>query len=99
MEKQLVQFNFPGMTAQQYEQVMDELQNTGHSEIQGRIHHVSVVKDNGIQVVGVWESQEDFNSFTNIVMPIFNKFGIAPVQPTVTPVYYEYSGMEANVNP
>ena len=99
MEKQLVQFNFPDMTAQQYEQVMDELQNTGHSEIQGRIHHVSAVKGNGIQVVGVWESTEAFNNFTKIIMPIFSKFGITPVQPTVTPVYYEYSAMEANVNP
>jgi len=99
MEKQLVQFNFPGMTAQQYEQVMDELKNTGHSEVKGRIHHVTVVKDNGIQVIGVWESTEDFNNFTKIVMPIFSKFGIPPVQPTVTPVYYEYSGMEANENP
>lgn len=98
MKKQLVQFNFHGMTAQQYEQIMDELRNTGHSEIPGRIHHVSTIKDNGIQVVGIWESREAFDNFTQIIRPIFSKFGISPVQPTITPVYYEYSGMEVNVN-
>lgn len=98
MKKQLVQFDFKGMTAQQYNQVMDELRNTGHSEIQGRIHHTSIVKDNGIQVVGVWESPETFENFTKIVIPIFNKFGITPVQPTITPVYYEYSGIEVHAN-
>jgi heme-degrading monooxygenase HmoA len=98
MKKLLVQFNFPGMSAQQYEQVMNELINTGHSEIAGRIHHASTKKDNGVQVIGIWESRDAFDNFGKIVGPIFNKFGIPPVQPSISPVYYEYSGMESNAH-
>jgi hypothetical protein len=96
MKKQLVQFNFPGMTAQQYEQVMDELRRTGHSEVPGRIHHVSAVQGNSIQVVGIWETRETFDNFGKIVQPIFEKFSVPQVQPTITSVYYEYSGVGAN---
>ena len=98
MKKQLIQFNFPGMTAHQYEQVMDELRNTGHSEVPGRIHHVSTVQGNNIQVVGVWESREAFDNFGTIIQPIFRKFGVPQVQPTITSVYYEYSGIEGSAN-
>jgi heme-degrading monooxygenase HmoA len=98
MKKQLVQFDFSGMSVQQYEQVMNELIKTGHSEIPGRIHHVSTTNNKGVQVVGIWESLEAFDNFGKIVGPIFNKFGIPSVQPSVTPVYYEYSGAEASGN-
>lgn len=98
MKKQLVQFNFTGMSVQQYDQVMDELRKTGHSEIPGRIYHVSTIQDNGMQVIGVWESREAFDNFGKIIQPIFNKLGVRQVQPTITPVYYEYVGVEAHVN-
>jgi len=99
MKKQLVQFNFPGMTEKQYDQIIDELRKTGHSDIPGRIHHVSTIQNNGCQVIGVWESRELFEDFNGkILQPILNKLGIRQVQPNITPVYYEYSGVNVKVN-
>lgn len=98
MKKQLVQFNYAGMTVQQYDQIMDELRKTGHSEVPGRIHHVATIQDKGMQVIDVWESREAYDNFNNILMPISNKLGVRQVQPTITPVHSEYSGVGVNVN-
>lgn len=98
MNKQLVQFNFTGMTAQQYGNVMDELQRD-NPYVKGRIHHVSCIKGNDIQVIGVWESRETFDNFFNQTLtPLFSRHGLNLEQPTILPVHYEYSGVEANVS-
>lgn len=98
MNKQLVQFSFTGMTPQQYDNVMNEL-NRSNPDVPGRIHHISCIRDNVIQVIGVWESREAFDNFYNqILNPIFSRQGLRLVQPTILPLHYEYSGVEANVS-
>ncbi len=43
--------------------------------------------------VNVWESEEAFNKFGETLMPIMGKLGVAIVQPVITPVHYEYTGV------
>lgn len=97
MRKQLIQFTFPGMSEKQYDQVWDELRRSGHSNPPGLIHHVSSFQNNNCLVFDVWESSEAFDIFGNVLLPILNKLGIRQVQPTITPVHYEHSGVEANI--
>lgn len=98
MNKQLVQFDFQVMNAQQYGNVMDNLRRT-NPDVPGRIYHVSCVKGNDIQVLGVWESRETFDDFYNqILTPLFNRLGLSLPQPKLLSVHYEYSGVEANVS-
>ena len=92
MEKQLVQFNVPGMTAGQYDQCWDELRKAGQEHPDGLIYHVGAQQGNNWVVVDVWESLEQFNKFGETLMPIMNKVGITQVPPVITPVYYELSG-------
>ena len=91
MKKILVQFNIPDMTTQKYDQCWEEMRNTGHSNPKGLLHHVSSNQGNNMIAIDVWESEEAFNEFGNVLMPLFQKFGIPPTQPVITPVYYEYS--------
>jgi len=91
MEKIMVQFDFPKMTAKQYEQVWQDLRAAGHENPKGLIHHVSAQIDNGMKVVDVWENADKFNEFGQTLMPILNKNGITPTQPTVLPLNYEYT--------
>ena len=92
MKKILVQFTIPGMTTQQYEQCWEEMRNSGHANPTGLLHHVSAQQGNNMIAVDVWESEETFNNFSQVLMPIFVKAGVTPVQPVVTPVLFEYSG-------
>jgi len=98
MNKQIVQFIFPGMTAQQYGNVMDTLHKE-NPDVPGRIHHISCIKGNDIQVIGVWESIQTFNNFYNqILTPLFKRQGLKLSTPTIMSLYNEYSGVEANVS-
>lgn len=98
MNKQLVQFNFPGLTEKQYDQVWSELRRAGHSNPSGLIHHVSAFENNNCLVFDVWESPEAFNEFGKILMPILYKIGINEPKPMMTPVLNELSFVETNVN-
>lgn len=93
MKKQLVQFNFPGVTSKLYDQVWEGLRNAGQSNPAGLLHHAGAQQGNNFTVIDIWESTEAFNKFGETLIPIMNKLGIAQVQPVITPVHYEYTGI------
>ena len=96
MEKVMVQFNFPGMTAKQYDQCWDELRKAGHANPAGLLHHVGAQQGNNWAVVDVWESENAFNKFGETLVPILNKIGVSEVQPVITPVHYELAGLKTS---
>ena len=94
MERVIVQFNIPGGTAQQYDQVWEELRRAGHSNPLGLHHHIGAQQGKNWLVVDVWESREAFNNFSKILMPILKKVGLNVEQttPVITSLYSEYEG-------
>ena len=92
MEKQLILFRVPGMTAKQYDQCWDELRKVGMQNPPGLIHHVGAQLGDSWVVVDVWESLEAFNKFGETLMPILTKAGVTQVQPEIAPVHYELFG-------
>lgn len=99
MKKQLIQFKFPDMTAKKYDQCWDELRKAGKANPTGRIYHVASQQGDNWVVIDVWESIEAFNKFGETLIPILNKLGVAVAKnpPTITPVYYELTGVDAVV--
>ncbi len=93
MQKVITQFNVPGMTAKQYDQVMKDLAAAGHAEVKERISHVATEIPNDWLVIDIWKSGEALNEFAGILMPIFIKNGVTPPQPTVLPVYNNHVTM------
>ncbi|HAH26082.1 MAG TPA: hypothetical protein DCL77_20365 [Prolixibacteraceae bacterium] len=98
MKKQLIQFNFPGMTERQYDQVWDEIRRAGHPSPAGLVHHICSFRDNNCLIFDVWESREAFDRFGKVLMPILYKLGVDEVNPKITPVHYEISGVDATVS-
>lgn len=88
MQKVIAQFNVPGMTAQQYDNVMADLQNAGQGNPASRLSHVASKLPNGWLVIDIWESGESLNEFAQTLMPILIKNGVTPPQPSVLPVYH-----------
>ncbi len=92
MEKQLVQFRIPDMTAKQYDQCWDDLRDLGMQNPPGLIHHVGAQLGDGMVVTDVWESMDAFAKFGETLMPILAKMGIAESKPEILPVHYEVFG-------
>ncbi len=92
MKKVMVQFNAPGMTEKQYDQVWQDLRAAGHANPKGLIHHAGAQSDKGWMVMDIWESADHFNEFGKTLMPILDKNGVPPAEPVVLPLHYLYSG-------
>jgi hypothetical protein len=59
-----VELNFPGATLDQYDQVIQKMGlRQGGATPPGAISHWVAKTDDGIRVVDVWESKEDFEKF------------------------------------
>jgi hypothetical protein len=89
MQQVVIQFNFPNVSLQQYDKIWDDMKAAGHSHPKGLISHVGApTGDGGLFVVDVWQSQEAFEEFGNILMPLLAKNDFPEVQPKVFPVHF-----------
>ena len=97
MKKVIVQFSFPGLSTQIYDKSWEEISKLGYPNPKGLLHHVGGVQGNNLIVCDVWESLEAFNKFGEVLMPVLSKLGFPQVKPIITPVHYEYGGLQADI--
>lgn len=83
----VVHFNGSGMTPEQYDQIIVELQKVTTFPPAGQIAHACYKTDDGYKVVDVWESAETFAAFGEKLMPILQKLGVNAGQPVVYSLY------------
>jgi hypothetical protein len=82
----------PGGTKEQYEQVVDRLTDgRGLNSLDdwpadGILSHTAGPTDNGWRVIDVWESEEAFQSFGEVIGPILHEVGI-PGEPKLFEVH------------
>ena len=81
----VVEFNIPGMTATQYDSVLKDLENKGVTRWPQ--YHVAAPSSGGWFVVDVWESQEQFEKFGEVLIPTLQAAGVTPATPEVRPVH------------
>jgi len=78
----------PELTLEQFDQIDRRIHEAiGGGEPKGMIYHSVIGADHGLTVYEIWESEEDFRSFGQLLMPIITEMGLGPGQPVITPVY------------
>jgi hypothetical protein len=82
-----IYFHPTSMTAAKYDETLAELEAAGAASPAGRLHHSCFGPDGGLMVYEVWESQQAFEEFGPVLMPILHKVGIEPGTPDVMPVH------------
>lgn len=87
MGKILVQFNFPDTDVKIYEGITKDLEDAGHGKIPERLYHVSAKLEAGWHVTDVWESEEAFNKFGEMLVPLLIKNGGTPTEPQILQVH------------
>jgi hypothetical protein len=80
----LVELTFRGATTDQYDEVIKRMGfSPGGAGAPGGISHVVVATDDGLRVIDVWETQEQFERFAEEqIGPITQEVGV-PEQPEV----------------
>jgi hypothetical protein len=98
MKQLMVLFDFPTVNEQQYKGWWDELRSSGYAHPKGLIFHVSGSKpDGGLLITDVWESEQAFNEFSKVLMPIISREGLPPMKPLIMPVSYVYERNAADI--
>ena len=90
----LVVAGIPGATVEQYEAVSRAL---GFREPEfetpaGLISHTAGVDEDGLLIVDVWESAEDFQRFMARAAPTMQELDVPPMEPRVLPVHNSRPG-------
>lgn len=87
-------FELPGMTQAEYEQTTDKLtggrgpvKKPADWPVPGLISHTAAPTPDGWFVADVWESEEAFRRFGEVIMPILREAGAPDVQPKIYPVF------------
>ena len=82
-------FSPAGMTGEKFDEVHRRLAAAGQAEPDGRTYHCGMQIGPNVHVFDVWESQEQFDRFGEVLMPILQELGIDVGEPHVAPVRYE----------
>jgi hypothetical protein len=87
-----IYFAHEGFTPEKYDEAMSHLEGAGAGSPKGRSSHFALESDGVIQVFDVWESQEDFDAFGEILMPILSDLDVTLGPPMASTVYNSISG-------
>jgi hypothetical protein len=77
----LVRFTPPSLTAEQYDQTIDRLEDQGDFPPDGLDYHVCFGTDGSLKVSEIWDSPEQFEAFGERLMPVLEDAGIDPGEP------------------
>jgi len=84
----LIFHDVKGMTPEQYEAIIQDLNKTNSFGLKTQLLHVCFKTSEGLKVVDIWESPEALQSFAGTLMPILTKvFGAVPPPPAVYGLY------------
>jgi hypothetical protein len=93
---QMLIFDFPGVTRQQYDRFCRNLNNGKPLTTLADFHRAGYLilshvagptPDGGWRVVDVWESEEALGRFRQKLLPLLKQVGIPLVAPQVLPVH------------
>lgn len=85
--------DIPGGTQEQYEQVVARLsegrglKSPSDWPVEGLLSHATGPTDNGWRVVDVWESEEAFQRFGEVLGPLLQEFGLPAGEPQISPIH------------
>jgi len=88
-----VLFEFPGITATDYDRVAKKLTGGRGLEalsdwpVKGILFHVAGPTASGWRVVDVWESEAAFREFGAVLMPLLQELKFPQVEPQVFPIH------------
>jgi hypothetical protein len=75
-----------GFTPEKYAEALKQLDAAGQGAPKGRTFHVGLESNGEIQVFDIWESQEEFDAFGPVLMPILDGLGVQVNPPMVANV-------------
>jgi hypothetical protein len=83
----LVRFTPSTLTTDQYDETIRRLEKSGDWLPEGLASHVAFKSNGNLRVSEIWDSREQFDAFSERVMPVLKDVGIDPGQPEVLEIH------------
>ncbi|GAA5011090.1 hypothetical protein [Actinopolymorpha pittospori] len=77
----LYRFAPPGFTYEQYDKIVQLMDDAGWGSPEGRRYHVCYGESGALQVVDVWDSEQHLRAFYEALFPILHKVGVEATEP------------------
>ena len=87
-----IYFSPKSMTTAKYDDVIRRLDAAGAGKPPGRTYHYCFGPSDNLQVFDVWDSQETFEAFGAVLMPILAEVGVDPGEPYIQPIHNQIAG-------
>jgi len=87
-----IYFSPASMSASQYDEVIRRLDAAGAGKPAGRRNHFCFGPAEKLEVFDIWDSQEAFEAFGAVLMPILAELGVDPGQPYIQPIHNQIAG-------
>ncbi len=87
MSQIVVIYEMQNMTAEQYDLIDSELRSIEMTKPDGRLSHVSAASENGWYITDIWQSIEQLDKFSEILLPILEKSGIPSAPPRIFQIH------------
>lgn len=88
----LMEIDFPGVTAEQYDEVDKRAGTRAPQPPDGLLFHSAVVTGAGLHLVDLWETRAKFDAFMERLMPIATEAGFPDPKapPELTEVHHHF---------
>lgn len=88
----LMEPEYPGVTAEQYDTVDRRVGSRSPRVVAGLLSHCAIITDAGLRVVDLWQSEESMEAFLARLVPVTRQLGLPdfPATPRVTETYHHY---------
>ena len=83
----VVRFAPASLTAEQYDESVRRLEESGDFPPDGLDYHICFGTDGNLRVSEIWDSQEQLQAFGERLMPVLADIGIEPGDPDVFEVH------------
>ncbi len=82
----IIHFTPTGMNETKYARIMRELEAAGAGAPRGRLHHTCYGPKEALKVVDIYDTQDSFEAFGKVLMPILQSVGVDVGRPEITEV-------------
>ncbi len=83
----LIRFAPAALTAEQYDESVRRLEETGDFPPDGLDYHVCFGSEGNLRVSEIWDSQEQLDAFGKRLMPVLADVGIDPGEPELMEIH------------
>jgi hypothetical protein len=87
-----IYFPARGLSAEKYDELTAALTAAGLANPPGRRYHIAFGTAAGLHVFDVWESQEQFDEFGDVFIPLLAELGVDVGRPIAAPVHNAVQG-------